>query len=116
MRVKLETEAHVISLIGYETAMEFVYIDDYTFTFKTALPQKIGEQIIGVDHNNRDIVVPINGFYEVTFFQEENEPVAFFKLDSFSNFLEKYQIHEVVLIGVISDDRETLYEKQYQKQ
>jgi hypothetical protein len=112
----LETEAGVINLIGYETAMEFVYIDDYTFTFKTAIPQKIGEQVIDVDNNNRDIVVPVNGFYEVTFFEEENESVSFFKLDSFSNFLEKYQIHQVVLIGILSEDREVLYEKQYQKQ
>lgn len=72
------SEADVINVIGYKTPMEFIYASDGTFSFKTQIPQ--GDELI---------------YYEVDFFVDENTPPSFFRVDSFDDFLSKYQIFKV---------------------
>ena len=117
---KLETEADVINLIGYETAMEFVFVDENIATFKTVLPimskDRINDDKIDSESFKEEMgfYPTCQYFYEIEFFRDEDAPFAFFRLDSFSNFLQRYQIFRVHRIEDVTKSREQIYFKQYQ--
>lgn len=92
----INSEAEVINLIGYETAMRFLFYSDGIITYKTVIPK------------DNDMC-----FYEVSFFVDDG--LDFFAFDSFSNFLEKFQINEVKRVSLNGKEVNNIYFKEYQK-
>lgn len=115
-------EADVINLIGYETPMEFVFVSEGIATFQTVFPE-MSEDIIGNELVNQDVFkdnfgLPLKSqyIYQVEFFGLKDSGFEFFRLDSFSHFLEKYQIFRVLRIDDVTGKREQIYFKQYQEE
>ncbi|MDB4246002.1 hypothetical protein N9824_00495 [bacterium] len=96
---ELNTEADVISLIGYETPMKFNFTSEGVFTFNTVVPD-----------SNADGIV----FYEVEFFSEPDVSPDFFAYDSFSNFLLKFKIASVNSIDESTQTKTQLYFRTYE--
>lgn len=76
-------EADIINLIGYETVLKFVFTSEGIFTFETIIP--IGDNL---------------DKYEIDFYTKNKGHQEFFRYDSFSSSLLKYQISEVRKNGV----------------
>ena len=97
--IQLETEADVISLIGFETPLKFEFISDGIFTFRTVIP------------NQKNGIV----FYDVEFFSNPDKSLDFFAYDTFSNFLLKYQIHSVTAIDESRNTKTEIYFRTYEQ-
>jgi hypothetical protein len=98
---KLETEADVINLIGYDTPMKFTFTSEGIMEFETLIPKS---------YANMDLFT-----YVVEFFIEENTLPEFFAYDCFSSFLEKYQIHTVKINYKGQNVSDEIYFRTYQE-
>lgn len=106
MNFEPKTEADVIELVGYETPMEFVFTEGGTPMFRTCFPVQ--------DHNRiNDKGIFPQYYYEVEFYEDENEKPSFFRIDSFSNFLSSMQIARVVVEDDVTKERAEIYFRKY---
>lgn len=97
---KLQSEADVINLIGYDTPMKFNYTSEGVFEFQTLITQV---------YDNMNLFT-----YKVEFFIEEDTRPEFFNYDSFGSFLSDYQIHTVSIDYDGLGDSQQIYFKGYQ--
>lgn len=96
MDVKIENEADIINLIGFNTMLKFSFISDGIMTYETIKPILVD----GTYYN-----------FEIEFFVEEDKNIEFFCYDSFSDFLIKYKIYKLKYNH--GNFNNILYERQY---
>lgn len=92
----IKTSKEVVSFIGEDTILEFVFMAENVLTFKTLIPEYVNGGLTE---------------FELLFYNDSSND--FFRHDNFNNFLSKFKICELRMICLETGDTTTLFEQTY---